>query len=39
MGKTRADRGSQKASSNIQAALKVDAARALKLFTLRLSRK
>ncbi|TLY29454.1 MAG: nucleoside hydrolase [Nitrospirae bacterium] len=43
MGKTRADRGSlgraQKASSNIQAALKVDAARALKLFTERLSRK
>ena len=39
MGKTRGDRGSQKASPNIQAALKVDAARALKLFTQRLSRK
>jgi purine nucleosidase/pyrimidine-specific ribonucleoside hydrolase len=43
LGKTRADRqslrGSPRSSPNIQAALKVDAARALKLFTQRLSRK
>ncbi|MGH7207695.1 MAG: nucleoside hydrolase [Nitrospiraceae bacterium] len=43
MGRTTADRrslrGSQKVSPNLQAALKVDAARALKLFKQRLSRK